>query len=156
VCTASDSCHLAGTCDPATGNCSNPNAPNGTACSDSNACTNPDTCNNGTCTPGTPTVCPSGTCDPTTGLCPGPTCATEKFDKTIPSPLTGGVNGIASDAAGGLYITGGFGSATDFTDLNLASLVFRGSADLYVVKIDPASGNTGTVAPLWAKSFGDA
>jgi hypothetical protein len=32
VCTASDSCHSAGTCAPATGACSNPDAPNGTAC----------------------------------------------------------------------------------------------------------------------------
>ena len=39
VCTASDQCHVAGMCDPATGMCSNPNAANGTACNDANACT---------------------------------------------------------------------------------------------------------------------
>src|SRR6185436_9147181 len=32
TCTASDQCHLSGTCNPATGACSNPVAPNGTAC----------------------------------------------------------------------------------------------------------------------------
>jgi len=32
VCTASDACHVAGTCAPATGLCSNPNAPDGTMC----------------------------------------------------------------------------------------------------------------------------
>ena len=39
TCTASDQCHVAGTCNPATGACSNPPAPNGTACNDGNACT---------------------------------------------------------------------------------------------------------------------
>src|SRR4029077_9049891 len=34
VCTPSDQCHLAGTCNPETGACSNPPAPNGTACND--------------------------------------------------------------------------------------------------------------------------
>ena len=41
VCSASDQCHVAGTCDPATGACSNPNAPDGTPCNDGNACTAP-------------------------------------------------------------------------------------------------------------------
>ena len=48
-CVASDQCHLAGTCAPATGQCSNPVAPNGTACTDGNVCTQADTCQNGTC-----------------------------------------------------------------------------------------------------------
>ena len=39
TCTASDQCHAAGTCNPATGTCSNPAAANGTACNDGNACT---------------------------------------------------------------------------------------------------------------------
>src|SRR5207247_2038195 len=39
VCTASDQCHFAGTCSPATGLCSNPPKPNGAACNDANACT---------------------------------------------------------------------------------------------------------------------
>src|SRR5216684_665797 len=39
TCTASDQCHVAGTCDPATGMCSNPPKANGTACNDGNACT---------------------------------------------------------------------------------------------------------------------
>jgi hypothetical protein len=32
TCTASDECHSAGSCDPASGNCSNPIVPDGTAC----------------------------------------------------------------------------------------------------------------------------
>ncbi|RYZ44383.1 MAG: LamG domain-containing protein, partial [Myxococcaceae bacterium] len=39
-------------CNPATGQCSNPAAPNGTACSDGNACTQPDSCQEGVCTGG--------------------------------------------------------------------------------------------------------
>jgi len=49
VCTASDSCHTAGTCSPATGLCSNPAAPNGTTCNDGNACTANDSCTSGVC-----------------------------------------------------------------------------------------------------------
>ena len=52
VCTASDQCHVAGTCNPMTGICYNPNAPNGTACNDSNVCTTADACQAGTCTGG--------------------------------------------------------------------------------------------------------
>ena len=33
VCTAQDACHVAGTCDSTSGQCSNPNAPDGTPCS---------------------------------------------------------------------------------------------------------------------------
>ncbi|MFO0652611.1 MAG: hypothetical protein U0326_40725 [Polyangiales bacterium] len=46
VCRASDACHAAGTCSPATGLCSNPVAPNGTACSLSGSSA---VCTNGTC-----------------------------------------------------------------------------------------------------------
>src|SRR6185503_7848078 len=43
VCTAQDQCHLAGTCNPTTGVCSNPEATDGTGCNDANACTRTDT-----------------------------------------------------------------------------------------------------------------
>lgn len=49
VCTALNSCYNAGTCDPATGSCSNPMKPNGSSCNDGRACTSPDTCQNGSC-----------------------------------------------------------------------------------------------------------
>lgn len=52
-CVASDACHRAGTCDPATGACSNPVAPDGGSCSDKNGCTEKDVCRAGTCV-GTP------------------------------------------------------------------------------------------------------
>ncbi|MFO0606915.1 MAG: hypothetical protein U0324_27330 [Polyangiales bacterium] len=46
TCRASDACHAAGACDPATGRCSNPNAPAGTACTLANATA---ACANGAC-----------------------------------------------------------------------------------------------------------
>src|SRR5205823_4517135 len=77
--TASDQCHVAGTCNTATGQCSNPSASNGTACNDGNACTQTDTCQSGTCTGSSPVVCTAsdqchvaGTCNAATGQCPNP------------------------------------------------------------------------------------
>ena len=82
VCGASDQCHVAGTCNPATGQCSNPNAANGTACNDGNACTQTDTCQAGACAGSNPVTCTAsdqchvaGTCDPHTGLCSNPNAA---------------------------------------------------------------------------------
>jgi hypothetical protein len=79
VCTASDQCHDAGTCNPATGLCSNPAKPDGAACSDGNACTTADSCQGGSCTAGAPVVCTAsdqchdaGTCNPATGACSNP------------------------------------------------------------------------------------
>ncbi len=48
-CTASDACHVAGTCDPATGLCSNPAVPERGPCDDGNPCTVTDVCQDGTC-----------------------------------------------------------------------------------------------------------
>jgi hypothetical protein len=79
VCSARDACHLAGTCDPASGACSNPTAANGTSCNDGNACTQSDTCESGTCTGSSPVTCTAedgchtaGTCDSMTGACTNP------------------------------------------------------------------------------------
>jgi hypothetical protein len=79
TCTASDQCHVAGTCDSATGMCSNPTATNGTGCNDGNACTQTDTCQAGVCTGGNPKTCTAldqchvaGTCNMTTGVCSNP------------------------------------------------------------------------------------
>ncbi len=82
VCTAQDQCHVAGTCNPATGVCSNPPAANGVACNDGNLCTQADTCQAGTCTGANPVVCTAqgqcrlvGLCNPATGLCSNPAAA---------------------------------------------------------------------------------
>jgi hypothetical protein len=76
TCAPLDQCHLAGTCNPGTGLCSTPIAPNGTSCNDSNICTQTDACTAGVCIGGSPVVCSPpdqchlpGTCDPGSGLC---------------------------------------------------------------------------------------
>src|SRR5207248_6364632 len=76
VCTAADQCHTAGTCDPASGACSNPAKPNGTSCNDANACTQSDTCQAGACVGANPVVCTAadqchtaGVCNPASGAC---------------------------------------------------------------------------------------
>ena len=79
ICTASDQCHVAGTCNPNSGACSNPTQPDGTACNDGNACTQTDSCQLGGCSGANPIVCfPSdqchkaGSCDPNSGVCSNP------------------------------------------------------------------------------------
>ncbi len=57
ICFASDACHMSGVCDPTTGMCSDPPAPDGTACDDGDACTEGDTCLGGTCLGGAPVLC---------------------------------------------------------------------------------------------------
>src|SRR5262249_36568595 len=71
---AADQCHGPGTCDPGTGQCSNPSLPDGTACTDYNLCTQTDVCQAGSCVGGNPIICTAvdgchlvGTCEPTTG-----------------------------------------------------------------------------------------
>jgi hypothetical protein len=62
TCTASDQCHAAGTCDPLTGLCSDPGAPDGTPCNNSNNCVNAslhDSCQRGVCND--PPACPPDT-----------------------------------------------------------------------------------------------
>ena len=79
ACAASDQCHDAGTCDPKTGLCSNPDKADGTTCDDGNACTRTATCRGGVCTGGDPVACTAldgchdpGMCDPATGICSNP------------------------------------------------------------------------------------
>ncbi|WP_437973308.1 VCBS repeat-containing protein [Sorangium sp. So ce295] len=79
TCAASDPCHAAGTCDPQTGLCSNPVAPDGTGCDDGDACTQTDTCQAGTCTSGNPVTCSAsdechvaGSCEASSGVCSNP------------------------------------------------------------------------------------
>jgi hypothetical protein len=79
VCTATDQCHVAGTCNPTTGTCSNPPAPDGVACNDRDFCTQTDTCQGGVCVGMNPVECTAvdechllGTCNPSTGICSNP------------------------------------------------------------------------------------
>jgi cysteine-rich repeat protein len=80
TCTASDQCHVAGTCNPSDGSCSDPAANDGTSCNDGNPCTQTDTCQGGQCVGGNPVVCTAldqchdpGVCDVSSGQCSNPT-----------------------------------------------------------------------------------
>jgi hypothetical protein len=82
VCAALDQCHVAGTCNPVSGTCSNPSAADGTGCNDGNACTQTDACHAGTCTGASPVLCAAldqchtaGTCNPASGTCSNPPAA---------------------------------------------------------------------------------
>jgi len=79
VCPAPAACHVDGTCDPATGTCSTPVAPDDTPCDDGSACTRVDRCQAGACQGADPVGCPpadachlAGSCDPATGACSSP------------------------------------------------------------------------------------
>jgi hypothetical protein len=79
VCIPLDQCHGAGTCDPATGGCSDPALAAGAGCDDGDACTQTDACAGGVCAGGNPIVCEAldachdtGVCDPATGACSTP------------------------------------------------------------------------------------
>lgn len=71
VCPTPDQCHDPGTCNPATGVCSNPPKADGTPCDDGLFCTATDTCQGGVCTgsgsPCDPLACL--TCDEGTDTC---------------------------------------------------------------------------------------
>jgi len=57
VCTPKDQCHFAGTCDPTTGDCTEPAKADHTLCEDGNACTQNDTCVAGSCKSGSYVCC---------------------------------------------------------------------------------------------------
>ena len=76
MCTAADQCHIAGTCDSATGICSNPPQDDGTFCDDGSACSTAESCQGGICTVQVSVTCPEPDqcqatvfCDPETGEC---------------------------------------------------------------------------------------
>ena len=128
VCTASDPCHIAGTCNPGTGLCSNPSAANGTACSDGNACTQSDTCQSGVCTGSNPVVCSAsdpchvaGTCNTSTGLCTKPnatngtTCSVGNActqTDTCHSGVCTGSNPVVCAASDACHVAGTCDTAT--------------------------------------------
>jgi FG-GAP repeat protein len=108
VCLALDACHLAGSCDPQTGTCSNPAKPNGSACDDGNLCSLGDTCQGGSCSSGAPVVCTpldqchsAGTCNPQTGMCSNPSMpnATPCFDGDACTNVDACQNGACSGVA---------------------------------------------------------
>lgn len=98
-CTALDQCHLPGVCDPGTGNCSNPNAPNGTTCVDDNLCTSASQCIDGLCGPKTyvncddNNVCTLDECDPNKGCVYTKTSGNACDDKNLCTQVDACSNG---------------------------------------------------------------
>ena len=83
VCLATDSCHQNGTCDVNTGQCSNPNQPDGSSCGTGSVCTTAQTCTAGACGGGTP-VCPAPAAQ-----CEQATCT----EGAVPTPPQNGLVG---------------------------------------------------------------
>jgi len=120
VCTASDQCHTAGTCNTSTGACSNPTKTNGTFCNDGNACTQTDSCQAGVCVGSNPVVCAAsdechtvGTCNTSTGLCSNPLKPQGTFcGDTANCGCTAGVCAFAVDRTNFCYDPAGNRTAT--------------------------------------------
>jgi len=150
-CTASDQCHAAGTCSPATGECTNPPI-DGIQCDDGNKCTYGDQCNAGVCA-GTPIVCGgAGICDPDAGTCPNgfPTAlAGWSFDNAT-WPTNG--SGLISSPDGQIFAAGSY-----FTQIDLGTGPLiqdaankPGILNIFLARLDPD-----TLKATWAVTFPD-
>ncbi|MBI5537114.1 MAG: proprotein convertase P-domain-containing protein [Deltaproteobacteria bacterium] len=123
-CTAASQC-TAGPCKVATcdlGTCGTTNEVDGTACNDTNACTQTDTCAAGVCTGSNPIVCKAidtchdvGVCDTGTGVCSDPVLAdgTACNDgnactqtDTCASGVCGGANPVTCTALDACHVVG--------------------------------------------------
>jgi hypothetical protein len=79
-CDAPDACHLAGTCDPESGLCVYPLAPEGTPCDDGLACSVGDACLEGACVAGDRLECQAGPpLDPSCSPCVAQVCAMSPY-----------------------------------------------------------------------------
>ena len=115
VCTASDACHQAGVCDPATGMCAG--AGSVVSCNDSDLYTT-DSCNPATGCVNAPQVCTAsdachqaGVCAPATGVCSNPQRDSDHDGHGVPS--CGGDDCLDTDSSVWL-------SPVDVTHLRLA------------------------------------
>jgi hypothetical protein len=156
TCVASDQCHVRGTCDQATSECTNPKAPDGTLCNDGDNCTAGDQCSGGVCV-SIPLCLLPNRCEADAGSCTGPA-----GEPAFPSPLLGSVflnltkgntNSLVSGPDGkvflGASITGpsNLGSGPVPTDPTLPP-VTSSVRDILVAQIDPAKA-----VATWVKAF---
>ncbi|HKY40466.1 MAG TPA: hypothetical protein VJN18_31245, partial [Polyangiaceae bacterium] len=85
-CPAPDACHLAGSCEPTTGDCLAVPKSDGATCDDATLCNGRETCQLGACVAGTPPVlddnnrCTADSCDPTLGEIHTPLAAGSSCD----------------------------------------------------------------------------
>jgi hypothetical protein len=93
TCGAETICRNAGSCDPATGVCSQTNRPDGTTCDDGNACTVDNVCVAGACSVGTARNCDDGdpctmdSCAPASGCANVRFCAPDAGVDAAPEPV---------------------------------------------------------------------
>ncbi len=131
ICSASDQCHDIGVCDTGSGICSDPSKPDGSTCSDANACTQTDTCQTGACTGANPVVCSAsdqchdaGVCDTGSGICSNPprpdgSACDDGNGCTVPDSCQAGacVSGPPADLDGDAHVAGTCGG-DDCNDIN--------------------------------------
>jgi hypothetical protein len=144
---ATDVCHVAGTCQEATGTCSAQTVGNqGGSCSDNDPCTTGDVCNNGVCSGSALCQAPL-VCNPATATCNNPPAAAcmapaAARDWTVKTTFVG------SDGSAGIYAAGTLIGAFDF---GAGAGSAGGDSDIYVNKVNPATG-----LATWTRQLGDA
>jgi hypothetical protein len=143
TCNPLDQCHIAGTCNRTTGNCSNPIKPNGSSCNDGNACTAPDQCQSGLCQGTVLLGTPSG-------LTATPGSGQVQLAWTAATGAAGyHIN--RSTTAGGPYANVGTAPSPSFTDSHLPI----GPTYYYVVTAFAACGESARTNEASATPFSD-
>jgi hypothetical protein len=138
VCAApANTCQVA-TCNTTTGACGSAAAVDGTLCSDNNQCTTTDKCTAGVCVGSGALVCGAGlVCDPALGCTTPAACMSSLYAQKVVPPLLG----LANSTDGSVWAVGELFSAAPGYDFgNGVPLITTGSSDIYLAKINPATG----------------
>jgi len=143
---ATDACHVAGTCLPATGACSPQTIGNeGGACNDNSLCTSNDICTAGVCA-GSPVCVAPLTCNPADGSCVAPACMqpTAARDWNVLTVYLASSGGAApvEFSAGTTYASFDFGAGAKAEG---------GDSDVYVNGLNMATG-----VATWTRDLGDS
>jgi hypothetical protein len=155
-CPAVSQCHLPGTCDPGTGLCGSPVAPDQQACNDGLTCTAGDRCLAGVCR-GEALVCGEGSlCSEPAGCSSPPArqCPETSWARALPgmgaSGLLATLHGQATNDAGELFVGGAVWGDVGFPNGVNVSVGTPGDSDLLIAKVNREDGSF-----AWAKTFGD-
>ena len=163
TCAALDSCHLAGTCNPGTGVCSNPARADGASCDDGDACTELDTCASGSCAGvvrncADTDSCTVDTCDHATGCvhaeitgcadagADAPVDASEDViaDVAAEDALPDIVGDVVTDVFEGGVVDADAGSDADASDARVDAQSSVDAGDDAVVEPTPEAGPDAT------------